>query len=149
MNFETADVLLEECSAGPSIVSVAPEVSAKKQKTFVQTMVPIDEDQSMSEQSAEDQNAASEDALCGISVGLVSSQRFSRRVKEQLEACNELEPSNVILDCEFCSLTLKTSMDFVSHLRVHKLEAFFYLPFLQANLWKLSALRRAHEKSFF
>ena len=71
MNFETADVLLEESSAGPFIVSVAPEVSAKKQKTFVQTMVPIDEDQSMSEQSAEDQNAASEYALCGI-----------RRVKE-------------------------------------------------------------------
>ena len=92
-------------------------------------MVPIDEDQSMSEQSAEDQNAASEDALCGISVSLVSSQRFSRRVKEQLEACNELEPSNVILDCEFCSLTLKTSMDFVSHLRVHKLEALFTCPF--------------------
>ena len=128
LNFITADVLLE-CSAVRFIVSVAPEVSAKKQKTCVQTMVPIDEDQSMSEQSAKDQNAASEDALCGMGVGLVSSQRFSRKVKEQLEACNVLEPTNVILDCEFCSLTLKTSMNFVSHLRNHKLEALFTCPF--------------------
>ena len=49
VNFETADVLLEDSSAVPFIVSLAPEVSAKKQKTFVQTMVPIDEDQSKSE----------------------------------------------------------------------------------------------------
>ena len=72
----------------------------------------------MSEQSATD-NAASEDAPCGISVGFLSSQRFSRRVVDQLEARKKLESSNVVLDCDLCKLKLKTSMEFVSHLRVH------------------------------
>ena len=40
VNFETADVLLEESSAGPSIVSVAPEVSAKKQKRLFKRWFP-------------------------------------------------------------------------------------------------------------
>ena len=91
----------------------------------------MDEDQSMSEQSATDKNAASEDAPCGISVGILSSQRFSRRVTDQLEPRKKLESSNVVLDCDLCKLKLKTSMEFVSHLRVHKLEALFTCPFCQ------------------
>ena len=91
----------------------------------------MDEDQSMSEQSATDKNAASEDAPCGISVGFLSSQRFSRRVTDQLEACKKLESNNVVLDCDLCKLKLKTSMECLSHLRVHKIEALCTCPLRQ------------------
>ena len=88
----------------------------------------------LSEQSDTDKYATSSGGvLCSSDVpsGFASSQRFSKRVREQQEGFEENETSNISLGCEFCAEVLKTSSEFISHLRNHKLEALFTCPFCQ------------------
>ena len=87
-----------------------------------------------SEQSDTDKYAASSGGVfCSSDVpsGFESSQRFSKRVREQQEGFEENETSNISLGSEFCAEGLKTSSEFISHLRKHKLEALFTCPFCQ------------------